>query len=268
LTARLTALGLTLACAAGCASAVREPPPVAAIGGPLGPEAGRPDGLEGLLAEAEAAFAGRPDPGHVARARELFLAGARQDDGRVEGLLGAMRVTAWLVEHEADGQRREALAREAVQLGQWCGRRAPEEVECDYRLALALGQQARERPATAHDGLERMVALLERAAAAIPDVDGAGPDRVLALVRLRAPGWPAGPGDPEAALDNARRAAARAPEEALNQLALGEALAANGQAGAAREAYRRAEALAQARGPDPDAMEWRREAERALERLR
>lgn len=236
----------------------------------MAPDASRGREVETLLAEAEAAFAGRPDPVRVTRARELFLTAAREDDGRVEGLLGTMRVTAWLVEHEPDRQRREALALEAVQLGQWCGRRAPSEVECDYRLALALGQQARERPATAHDGLERMIALLERAAASIPDVDGTGPDRVLALVRLRAPGWPAGPGDPETALDNAQRAVERSPGEPSNHLALGEALAANGHPGPAREAYQRARGLAESReaAGDPDAGEWVRDARKALGDLR
>ena len=172
---------------------------MAAIGLPAVAETNRAGDVDALLAEADDAFAGRPDPVQVVRAQELFMAAARADDRRVEGLLGAMRATAWLVEHEADGGRREALVLEGSSSASGAAGGLPAEVECDYRLALALGQQARERPATAHDGLERMVVLLERAAVSMPDLDGAGPDRVLALVRLRAPGWPAGPGDPEQA---------------------------------------------------------------------
>lgn len=255
--------------AGGCASALREPPPVAAIGQAPADVVVAPD-VESLLTQAEEAFAHRPDAVEVRRARELFLAAARADEARAEGLLGAMRAIAWLVENEADPARREALATEAVQLGQWCGRRAPDTPECAYRLALAVGQQARERPATAHDGLNVMIDLLERVAGTAPDLDAAGPDRVLALVRLRAPGWPAGPGDPETALDNARRAVARAEAFPPNQMVLGEALGATGHADEARAAYERALALAEARlaAGDPDAASWRREIVSALDALR
>ena len=40
---------------------------------------------------------------------------------------------------------------------------------------------------------------------------------------LRAPGWPLGPGDPEAALPEAQAAARLAPDYPPNQLVLGEA---------------------------------------------
>jgi tetratricopeptide (TPR) repeat protein len=253
-------LGVVLLLVTACTSALKEPPPVAAIGAPA-PVAG---GVA-AIADAEALFARRPDHASVARARETFLALARADDAGGKGLLGAMRATSWLVEHEDDAARREALATEAVQLGQWCQRRAPAEPECDYRLALAVGQQARERPATAVDGLKVMIPLLERVAERAPDLDAAGPDRVLALVLLRAPGWPAGPGDPEAALERARRAAARAPDHPPNHLVLAEALAVSGRNEEAREAYRRALALAQrlAAAGNPDGSEWAAEAERA-----
>jgi tetratricopeptide (TPR) repeat protein len=252
-----------------CASALREPPPVATIGQPPPTVATAPE-VDRLLADAEAAIARRPDAAEVGRARELFLGAAQADEARTEGLLGAMRAIAWLVEHERDGASREGLATEAVQLGQWCERRAPDTPECAYRLALAVGQQARERPATAHDGLKVMIDLLERVAGTAPDLDAAGPDRVLALVRLRAPGWPAGPGDPEAALDGARRAAARAEAYPPNQMVLGEALAANGHPDEARATYERALALAEAclAAGDPDAAGWRREIASALDTLR
>jgi hypothetical protein len=251
-----------------CTSALREPPPIATIGQSPLTVATAPD-VDRLLADAEAAFTNRADPAEVVRARELFLGAAQADEARAEGLLGAMRAIAWLVENEADGTRREGMATQAVQLGQWCERRAPGTPECAYRLALAVGQQARERPATAHDGLKVMVDLLERVAATAPDLDEAGPDRVLALVRLRAPGWPAGPGDPETALDGARRAVARAEAYPPNQMVLGEALEANGLASEARTAYERALALAEARlaAGDPDATGWRRDIERALANL-
>jgi hypothetical protein len=244
----------------GCTSALKEPVPIVPAAAPAAMS------VDDELRAAEADFSRRPDGEAVARAREGFLAAAGADETRVEGLLGAMRASAWQVEHEADGARREALAAEAVQLGQWCQRRASGNAECDYRLALAVGQQARERPATAVDGLKVMVGLLERTAAAAPDLDGSGPDRVLALVLLRAPGWPAGPGDPEAGLEHARRAAERAPGFPPNQLVLCEALRAARLSVEARAACARAKVLAAdllARG-DPDAAEWLAEAAKTM----
>lgn len=93
---------------------------------------------------------------------------------------------------------------------------------------------------------------------------------MLALVLLRAPSWPLGPGDPEAALAEAREAARRFPDAADNQLALGEALAANGSRGGARAAYTRALALATAaRGAgDLDAAGWVAEARSGLDKTR
>jgi len=111
-----------------------------------------------------------------------------------------------------------------------------------------------------------MIALLRRAIAAAPRLDSAGPHRVLALVLLRAPGWPLGPGDPEAGLEHARAAVSLAPGAAANQLVLGEALAANGRSDDARVAYARAGELATAAGRagEPEAARWMAEARTGL----
>jgi hypothetical protein len=253
--ALVTLLVLT---AGGCAPALREPPPVSALGDGRLPAGREAAAAAELLIQAEDSFGRRPDVSQVASARELFLAAARADEMDVAGLLGAARASAWLIEHEKDGARRAALATEAVQVCQWCQRRAPQNIECTYRLALALGQQARERPTTANDALPRIVALLEEVAAAEPRLDSAGAHRVLALTLLRAPGWPAGPGDADAGLEHARRADALVPRHPYNLLVLGEALAKTGDKQGACRAYEGAEALARARETtgDPDAAEW------------
>jgi hypothetical protein len=120
--------------------------------------------------------------------------------------------------------------------------------------------------ATARDGLRLMVQHLRRAAALDPSLDRAGPERVLAILLLRAPGWPLGPGDPEAALPEARRAAERFPDHPPNQLALAEALAAAGDVEGSRASAERGLTLAQASAAsgDPDATEWVVEAQRVL----
>jgi tetratricopeptide (TPR) repeat protein len=262
--------GAGLACAmlaASCAPALREPPPVIQLGAGAGtapiPSAS-PTDVDTLLAEGEACFAQRPDREAVRAAQRAFLAAAQADETRVEGLLGLARASSWLIEHEPDSALRERLVAVAIEAAQWCGKRAPGRAACDYALAQALGQQARERPSTSRDGIEKMVEALQRVAAADPTLDRGGPDRVLALVYLRAPGWPLGPGDPEAGLASAGKAVARAPVHPPNQLVLAEALARNGRSRDARAAYERALALArecEAAG-DPDAPEWVVDAER------
>ena len=256
-----------------CAPALRELPPIAALGdrsGATPPGAAAPTGVNGLLAEADALFARRPDMQAAAQAYSTFLAAARADESRVDGLLGAARTAAWIIEHDLSSQRRGVLATEAVQACQWCLRRAPSQLMCRYRLALALGQQAREHPSTANDGLRKMIALLEDVIAADPRLDKAGGHRVLALVLLRAPGWPAGPGDPDAALEHARRADDLAPNDADNLLVLGEALTEAGAPEQARIACQRAMKIARDRADagDPDAADLIESLARALRKLR
>jgi tetratricopeptide (TPR) repeat protein len=256
------AAAIACATAAGlaCAPALREPPP-------LKPPAAPAPGVsaDDLLRRADAAWARRAEPGQAEAAQELYLQAASADERRADGLLGAMRAAAYRVEREKDGAARERLAVEEVQLGQWCQRRAPDDPACKYRLAIGLGQQARERTSSAKDALERMVKLLREAAAAAPRLDRAGPHRVLALVLLRAPGWPLGPGDPEQALREAQAAVDLFPGAPDNQLALGEALAKNDRAAEARAAFEKAAALADRdAAADPDAARWRDEARDAL----
>jgi hypothetical protein len=247
--------------AAACAPALREPRPVAV----LAPGHGGGRSADQLMREADAAWQRRATPGQPAAAVDLYLDAAAADARRVDGLLGAMRALSFRIEHEP-GAARGRLAEEQVELGQWCQRRAPANPECDYRLALALGQQARERTSTGRDALGKMVDLLHRAIARAPDLDSAGPHRVLALVLLRAPSWPLGPGDPEAALGEARAAARRFPDAPENQIVLGEALTASGAHDDARAAYRRALALATAAraAGEVEAGQWVAEAQSRL----
>jgi hypothetical protein len=258
---RSAALALLLA-AAGCASALKEPRSLDI----LAPGSGKEGAAQELLESAQRSWAQRPDVEAVRRAAQLYWQAAGADHAAVEGLVGAIRAQVWLVEHEKDSARRTELAVSSVEAGQWCQRRVPHSATCDFWLAVALGIQAREKRLTADDALKRMVELLRRAAAADPALDEAGPNRVLALVLLRAPSWPLGPGDVEAALDSARRAAGLRPDYPPNQQALGEALRANGQDGAAAFTRALTEARRLAASGDPDAPEWAKESEAALRR--
>ena len=249
---------------AGCASALKEPPPIATL-------QREPSGTvpaNALLQEAADEFAKRPDAAAVRRAEGLCLAAAQADESKAEGLVCAVRAKAWLAEREKDVKVRTDLAVSAVQAGQWCLRREPASATCKFWLAVALGLQARDRPTTVEDGLKRMAQLLRESAREAPLLDEAGPDRVLALLLARAPGWPIGPGDVEEALVHARKAVELRPAYPPNQLALGEVLIKNDEKAKGREALLLAVELA-SRPPwsaDPDAPSWIADARALLAR--
>lgn len=243
---------------AACAHALRTPPPLEKIAPP--PEAG----TEQLLARADEAWSRRADLAQAETAEELYLQAARADPRNAPAYAGAIRAKAFRIGRERDGGKRGQLAADAVAVGQLCEQNAAPSPLCDYWLAAALGLQARERSSTGHDALPHMVDLLHKAAAADPPVDHGGPHRLLAILLLRAPGWPMGPGDVEAALPEARAAATIAPEYPPNQLAVGEALRKNGHPDEARAAYAEALRLATADSADPDSAGWADEARAAL----
>jgi len=253
-----------------CTSALKEPPPMAELGASAGQRTA--EGLNRVesLAQAKTEFGKMPDADAVERALALFLEAARGDDAPVDAYLGAARATAWLIEHTDDGERRKELAIQGVQIGQWCRRLHPSDFECTYRLALAVGQQARERPSTATDGLDVMVALLNEVIAEAPELDHAGGQRVLGLVLIRAPGWPTGPGDPEYGLEFAEAAAEAFPDYPPNQLVLGETLLENGRRDEAKSRIERGVELARASLADghPEAADWITQAEEVLAKIR
>ena len=172
----------------GCISALREPPPLEEMAA-----SAREQGGNGRFAEAERLWSQRTLDS-VQAAAQRYQASITDDDVQLEALLGATRARIWIADHHEDPDVRLAEAEEAIALGQWCGRVEPEEAECDYLLALGLGLQARERKTTAIDGLPRVIELLQFSVERAPTTDNAGPHRVLALLYMRAPGWPTGPG--------------------------------------------------------------------------
>jgi len=247
----------------GCARALHEPPSVAALAGSSSSHG--PEEVEDLLVQAQALFDRRDLPS-ARRAVATWLAAAAADPGRSEGLVGAARGGTWLAEHETDPGARLQAATSAVQAAQHCLRVDPLSPPCSYWLGAALGLQAREKPSTGLSALPTIVEAFERAAEGDPLLEEAGPDRALALLFVRAPGWPTGPGDPERGLDHARHAVERRPGYPPNHLALGEALKAVGEWEASAEAYRRALELAETQpaSGDRDAADWAKQARDAL----
>jgi len=216
-----------------------------------------PEEIQDHLARAATRFESRRVPA-VRDAALLWTEVAQASPDDLDALISALRARIWLAERDPNAHSRERESTMAVQTGQWCQRRAPDDARCAYWLGAALGVQARERRGTALDALPRIEQLFTQAAAADPLLDDAGPHRALALLYLRAPGWPSGPGDPERGLEHAEKAVELRPDYAPNSLALGEAMLAVQKVDDAREAYERALELAedsQERGV-PDAEEW------------
>lgn len=185
----------------------------------------------------------------------------------VEQLAAAVAGDARRSDSEADAKVREQLAADAAGNAQACLARAPQDAACLYYHAIALGLEARAHPLRAGEVLKSMLDALNGAEAADAQIDEAGPARVRALVLVKAPAWPLGPGDAEAGLASARRAVSLKPQYPPNVLALAEALAKTGDNRDAREAYGRARELSQALPPSQDRDDWLRQSEQALGRL-
>jgi hypothetical protein len=245
----------------GCAHALRDPDELPAL-----PRATISDtGI--LLERAQRLYDERSLP-QVAEAAQLWLQAADADNSAIDGLVGAMRTFVWLADHASDPELREIAARRAVDAGQLCEQRAARSSECLYWMAISLGVQARERRSTGLDAVDQMIERLQAVIELDPGLDHGGPRRVLALVYLRAPSWPTGPGDPDLGLDEARRAVAQAPDYPPNLLCKAEALVATEDHEGGRREYQAAAKLAREwldRGA-PDAGEWLEEAERYLSR--
>jgi hypothetical protein len=182
----------------------------------------------------------------------------------VEQLAAAVAADARRSDAETDSKIRDQLAADAVQNAQACLARAPQAAACLYYDGVALGLTARAHPLQANEALKAMLDALSSAEAADPAYDQAGPARVKALVLIKAPAWPLGPGDPETGLAAARRAVALRPDYPPNVFALAEALAKTGDTHGAQDVYLRARDLIQALPPSRDRDDWLHQADQAL----
>ncbi len=179
----------------------------------------------------------------------------------VPELAAVIKAAADKSEHESDAAARGQLAAQASQAADSCLAQAPGAAACLYGRAIASGLEARAHPLHASELLKSMLENLGRAETAQADYDEAGPARVRALVLLKAPPWPLGPGDAAEGLKAAQRAIALRPDYPPNELALAQAQAKNGDPDAARASYARARELAMARPPSAERDDWLHEAQ-------
>ncbi len=184
----------------------------------------------------------------------------------VDELAAAVAADSARSDAASEANLREQLAADATRHAEACLQLDPKAAACLYSKAIALGLEARAHPLRANELLKSMLESLDAAQAADPQYDKAGPERVTALVLIRAPGWPLGPGDPDAGLNAARRAVQLQPQYPPNLLALAEALSKTGDAAGAHENYQRARDLAQAAPAGPEHDDWLKQADQGLRR--
>jgi hypothetical protein len=235
-TLAVMALALALAItAAGCASVSRRATP----GGAGAPGGGAPGAGAGI--------------------------GAAGGAGSVEQYAAAIKANSQRSDHESDAKVRADLATQSSSAADACLALDRQAAACQYGKAVATGMEARAHPTRAVGLLSSMLRNLGNADASDPNYDEAGPSRVRALVLIRAPGWPVGPGDTDAGLAAARRAVSLQPDYPPNVLALAEALSKTGDETGARESYAHARDLAQSLAPGADRDDWLRDAQGGLQ---
>jgi hypothetical protein len=144
---------------------------------------------------------------------------------------------------------------------------AADDPEAAYLHAVNLGLFVRAKGMTAVGRLSEMVARLKVACAA-PAQDQGGPLRVLGLLYVKAPGWPLGPGDLEAALALLQQAVRDYPDHPLNHLYLAYALVDAGERNQAAAELRIAQSLCTPERYGEWAARWREEAGQLMARTR
>jgi hypothetical protein len=183
----------------------------------------------------------------------------------VEQYAALIKANSKRSDHESDAGVRADLATQSSSAADACLALDSRAAACQYGKAVATGMEARAHPARAVGLLSGMLQNLGNADASDPNYDEAGPSRVRALVLIRAPGWPVGPGDTDAGLAAARRAVSLQPDYPPNALTLAEALSKSGDEKGARDNYAHARDLAQLLPPGPDRDDWLRDAEDGLQ---
>ncbi len=212
---RTGALSLVLLTLTGCARLQSDAVAIQAGEGCRGRDADR------WVAEATAIGAGT----ETARL-ECALASLRAADATdvPRGLLGS-RICLLLATRDRDALKREKLAAEGVRFAERALASAGQgNGELHYYLAANLGFVMRDQITLAMENLPRLRHEMEQAVALSPNVDDGGPLRLLGMLYLKAPAWPAGFGDGDKALDLLRRAVREHPGHPLNHLFLAQAL--------------------------------------------
>jgi hypothetical protein len=161
-------------------------------------------------------------------------------------LLAAVQSDAERIDQTQDSAQRAQLLAAATLSAQQCLALSADHASCQYAQAQVLGLAAREHPLQAAALLKQMLAYLTKAESLDPTLDHAGPARLTAVVLLRAPPWPLGPGDVDGAVVAAQRAVQRDSTYPPNLITLAQAQARGASAPQARATFAQAQLAVQA----------------------
>jgi hypothetical protein len=201
----------------------------------------------------------------VVRDRQLALKA-----GDLEVLWRASRVAFKLANDsigDASKGRRQHFAQVGVDLAKQVIAADPKRVEGHYFYAVNIGLLATTKTVGAIPIIFDLVKHAKTAIDLDPAFEHGGPHRLLGAAQVKAPSWPAGPGDVEEGCDHLQKAVSIDDRFPMNHLLYCEALIANGKR---EEARKECDVVMSA----PDDPEWRRElprmraeAERLLQRI-
>lgn len=173
------------------------------------------------------------DPEEVNEALVQSL-GAGLMAGGMNGAELCCRACYWLEDYGREPQQRQAsgdlVPLDCLDLVDQAILKHGNDPDFLYLRALILGERLRkaslfEAGAMADDFRSTLLRLRDEE----PGIDNGAPLRLLGAFYLRAPAWPAGPGDLDTALTLLQEAAAKYPDNPYNHLFLAEALAKDGQ---------------------------------------
>lgn len=140
-----------------------------------------------------------------------------------EESLEASKICLVLAESSISGRsgakRRKELGWEGVEWAQYAMRTGIySNPATSYYYSVNLGVAVRDSIMTAMRYMTRLHLNLERAVREAPETDYAGPLRTLGYFLIKAPAWPAGPGDSEKGLEMLEKAASLFPDYPPNQI--------------------------------------------------
>ena len=175
--------------------------------------------------------------------------------------LALARCAAMRVDWETDHTQIEAIAELGIEAARSAG--APDrDPRASYWMAINLGQTLLQRGFSALPLLPVEVSALKTAQAA-GEIELGGPLRALGMLYLKAPSWPAGPGDLDAALEILKQAVETYPSHPLNHLFYAQALRESGDAAQASRELKRASELARAELWGDYAARWQADVQAA-----
>lgn len=208
-------LALALVVQAGCAKLHRDAVPLFA-----GAECAKQD-VDVLVSRAA-----EIGPQTETEALQCVLSALRSTKRpSVQSALLGSRVCLLLATRDRDQLKREQLAAEGVRFAESALALGGDgNGEVHYYLAANLGFVVRDEITLAMQNLPRLQHEMQRALSLSPNVDDGGPLRLLGMLYLKAPPWPAGIGDGDKAMEFLRQAVDKHPRHPLNHLFLGQAI--------------------------------------------